>query len=599
MSRFLSFCFVCCCITIHAQSQPNFIFILSDDQSWNGTSVLMDPSQVDSRSDYYQTPVLEALAKKGMIFSQGYASAPKCAPTRISVLTGKSTSRLHFTFTDNTQEAGTRVLEAKTELVIPDSLTTIAEWLKKQGLNYTTAHYGKWHIQGKGPAFHGFDRGDGETGNEDGNHDGLVQTDPRNIFSITDSAVAFMSDAVKQAKPFYVQLSHHAPRSPYEATQKSVDEWKDLLKHPLGKRHKDPSYGAMLQDLDAGINTLLNKVKELNITENTYIIYIGDNGAGGNNSPLKGGKSSTQEGGIRVPFFISGPGIIANSYQTTPVVAYDLFPTIAALATNGSAILPPLLDGISLLPLLKPQLNLPFNRNQQELVFHCPHFNPNTFPQSAWIDKDYKLLVDYEADKIQLFDLKKDISETTDLSSLFPAKARELTIKLRDYLKKVNTRMPSLNKSYSKFTGTADDLDKDSLPDTWEFKELLTTSFIGADDPDKDGISNWNEWKAQTDPYISNSTTANREIQLSFNLFRVLENPFREDISLEFLNIPKHSNVELLLFDLQGKQWLRELYSGYETVKRIASKNLSSGTYLLRVQIIGSNEFQSQLIQKQ
>jgi len=159
--------------------------------------------------------------------------------------------------------------------------------------------------------------------------------------------------------------------------------------------------------------------------------------------------------------------------------------------------------------------------------------------------------------------------------------------------------MPSLNKSYSKFTGTADDLDKDSLPDTWEFKELLTTSFIGADDPDKDGISNWNEWKAQTDPYISNSTTANREIQLSFNLFRVLENPFREDISLEFLNIPKHSNVELLLFDLQGKQWLRELYSGYETVKRIASKNLSSGTYLLRVQIIGSNEFQSQLIQKQ
>jgi arylsulfatase A len=367
----------------------------------------------------------------------------------------------------------------------------------------------------------------------------------------------------------------------------------------LGRRHKNPEYGAMLQDLDAGINKLLNKIKELNITENTYIIYIGDNGAGGNNSPLKGGKSSTQEGGIRVPFFISGPGIAANSYQAQPVIAYDLFPTIASLATNGSAILPHLLDGISLLPLLKPQLNLPFNRNQQELVFHCPHFNPNTFPQSAWIDKDYKLLVDYEADKIQLFDLKKDISETTDLSSLFPAKARELTVKLRDYFKMVNARMPSLNKSYSKFTGTVDDLDKDSLPDIWEFKELLTTAFIGADDPDKDGISNWNEWKAKTDPYISNSTTPNKEIQLPANLFRVVENPFRDDISLEFLNIPKHSNVELLLFDLQGKQWLRELYSGYETVKRIASKNLSSGTYLLRVQIIGSNEFQSQLIQKQ
>lgn len=599
MFRLLSFVFLCSHFTLHSQSQPNFIFILSDDQSWNGTSVLMDPSQPDSRSDYYQTPVLEAFAKKGMIFSQGYSSAPKCAPTRISILTGKSTSRLHFTFTDNIQEAGTRVLEAKTELAIPDSLTTIAEWLKKQGLNYTTAHYGKWHIQGKGPAFHGFDRGDGETGNEDGNHNGLIQTDPRSIFSITDSACVFMSDAVKNGKPFYVQLSHHAPRSPFEATQKSVEEWKDLIKHPLGKRHKDPEYGAMLQDLDAGLNTLFNKLKELNITENTYIIYIGDNGAGGNNSPLKGGKSSTQEGGIRVPFMIIGPGIPANTYQTAPVVAYDLFPTIAALATNGNAILPPLLDGTSLLPLLKPQLNLPFNRNQQDLVFHCPHFNPNTFPQSAWIDKDYKLLVDYEADKIQLFDLKKDISETTDLTNLLPVKARELTIKLRDYLKKVNARMPSLNKSYSKFTGTTEDLDRDSLPDIWEIKELLTTAFIGTDDPDKDGISNWNEWKAQSDPYISNSTTANREIIKPLPLFRVLENPFREDISLEFLNIPKHSNVELSLFDLQGKQCFREVFSAHNVIARFASTHLSLGTYLLRVQIIGSNEFQSQLIQKQ
>jgi len=599
MLRFLTPFFLFFISALYSQSKPNFVFILSDDQSWNGTSVLMDPGQPDSRSDYYQTPVLEALAKKGMIFSQGYASAPKCAPTRISILTGKSTSRLHFTFTDNTQEAGTRVLEAKTELAIPDSLTTIAEWLKRQGLSYKTAHYGKWHIQGKGPAFHGFDRGDGDTGNDDGNHDGLIQTDPRNIFSITDSACVFMTDAVKSGNPFYVQLSHHAPRSPTEATQKSVDEWKDLTKHPLGKRHKDPEYGAMLQDLDAGLNILFNKIKELNITENTYIIYIGDNGAGGNNSPLKGGKSSTQEGGIRVPFMIIGPGIPSNTYQTTPVVAYDLFPTIAALATDGNPVLPTLLDGTSLLPLLKPQLNLPFNRNQQELVFHCPHFNPNTFPQSAWIDNDYKLLVDYEADKIQLFDLKKDISETTDLTNLLPSKARELTIKLRDYLKKVETRMVMLNPAYSKFTGSGDDLDKDSLPDTWEFKELLTTSFKGFEDPDKDGISNWDEWKNKTDPYISNNTTYTDNLFARSDLFKILENPIRDDISLEFINIPDHSNVEISLFDLQGKLLRRELHAGNYSDIRFSAKFLSSGTYLLRVQIIGSNQFQSQLVQKQ
>jgi arylsulfatase A-like enzyme len=598
MKRLLNLIFLIYCSTLYSQSKPNFIFILSDDQSWNGTSVLMDPSQPDSRSDYYQTPVLEALAKKGMIFSQGYASAPKCAPTRISILTGKSTSRLHFTFTDNSQEAGTRVLEAKTELAIPDSLTTIAEWLKKQGLNYITAHYGKWHIQGKGPAFHGFDRGDGDTGNDDGNHDGLIQTNPRNIFSITDSACVFMSDAVKNGKPFYVQLSHHAPRSPIEATQKSVDEWKDLTKHPLGKRHKDPEYGAMLQDLDAGLNILFNKIKELNITDNTYIIYIGDNGAGGNNSPLKGGKSSTQEGGIRVPFMIIGPGIPSNTYQTTPVVAYDLFPTIASLASNGNPVLPPLLDGTSLLPLLKPQLNLPFNRNQQELVFHCPHFNPNTFPQSAWIDKDYKLLVDYEADKIQLFDLKKDISETTDLTNLLPAKARELTIKLRDYLKKVETRMVMLNPAYSKFTGIGDDLDKDSLPDTWEFKELLTTSFKGFEDPDKDGYSNWNEWKNNTDPYIFNNTTSIFDLLESSDLFVIQENPFRDFISIKLKNISKHLNVELMLFDINGNMLERILYSGNETNIRLNTVFLNAGSYLVCCRIPSTKQVQYQLVLK-
>jgi hypothetical protein len=137
------------------------------------------------------------------------------------------------------------------------------------------------------------------------------------------------------------------------------------------------------------------------------------------------------------------------------------------------------------------------------------------------------------------------------------------------------------------------------LPDIWEFKELLTTSFKGFDDPDKDGISNWNEWKNKTDPYISNSSTNTTDLFARSDLFKMLENPFRDDISLEFLNIPKHSNVELSLFDLQGKQCFREVFSAHNVIARFASTHLSLGTYLLRVQIIGSNEFQSQLIQKQ
>jgi len=207
------------------QNRPNFVFILADDQSWNGTSVLMDPQRADSRSDFHRTPRLETFARTGIIFSQGYAPAPKCSPSRISILTGKSNARLQFTFTDNIKDAGTRLREPQTELVIADSLITIAEWLQKQQWGYLTAHYGKWHLNGKGPAFHGFQRSDGETGNDDGNQGGLIQNNPRKIFSITDSACTFMADAVRLGKPFFVQISHHAPRKPIETRQATLTEW--------------------------------------------------------------------------------------------------------------------------------------------------------------------------------------------------------------------------------------------------------------------------------------------------------------------------------------------------------------------------------------
>lgn len=564
-----------------SQVRPNFVVILADDQSWNSTSVQMDSARLDSKSDYYATPQLDKLAQRGMTFSGGYSPAPKCSPSRISLLSGKSCARLKFTFTDNIREDSVRLLEPPTESEIPDSIHTIAEWLHAQeGWRYYTAHYGKWHIGGGGPENHGFDRGDGETGNEDGNHNGLIQSDPRKIFSITDSATVFIADAVQQGRPFYVQISHHAPRKPIEATLQTLQEWYDTKKHPLGKRHKDPEYAAMISDLDTGIGILLSKIASLGIDSNTYIIYLADNGAGGNNFPLSGGKAACQEGGIRVPFIIAGPGISGGSYCYTPVSGYDLYPTIAALAAGGSAyVLPAALDGTNLSPLLHPS-NTPFIRTQSGLIFHCPHYNESTVPQSAILEGDLKLLVDYDQGNIALYNLRTDIGESTDISGKFPAIARMMTIHLRDYLKNVQARMVNLHPGYPAYAGSLADLDNDGLPDTWEFRELLSDRFKGEDDPDSDGRSNLEEWQQHSDPYQPDLPTLTFATEHPNLIFTCFPNPFNTYLQLDIAPIFQHQSLEWQLTDLFGKILIRQTKS-MDSPYTLDTTTLASGTYFI------------------
>ncbi|MFZ4426371.1 MAG: sulfatase-like hydrolase/transferase [Saprospiraceae bacterium] len=565
------------------QTRPNFVFILADDQSWNGTSVRMDPQRPESKSDFYLTPRLENFAKTGMVFSQGYAPAPKCAPSRISILTGKTTARLHFTFTDNIKDAGTRLREPLTELAIPDSLTTIAEWLKSRNWGYSTAHFGKWHLSGGGPARNGFDRSDGDTGNPDGNQGGLVQVNPRKIFSITDSACAFMADAVRQGKPFFVQLSHHAPRKPIETRQASLTEWSNPVLHPPGQRHKDPEYAAMMSDMDAGLGILFDSIKALGLDASTYIIYVADNGAGGNNFPLNGGKAACEEGGIRVPFIIAGPGIAKGVYNPFAVSGYDLFPTIAALAAQGSPVtLPSGIDGISLLSVIKPSGGTPINR-PQGLYFHCPHYNENTFPQSALVDGALKLLVDYDAGTIALYNLDNDIGETKDLSTQQAETSRAMTIRLRDYLKTIQARMVTLNPEFTGFSGPAEDLDNDKLPDSWEFRELLTDRMGASDDPDKDGFSNLDEWKLATDPYRPQGTTSTVVRQpVASEIFRIIQNPFNEALSIAVLPPFQNEKLDVVLSDLSGKAVLRYTAQAGPSIL-LSTGTLPAGNYFLYV----------------
>ena len=173
-----------------AGRRPNFVFILADDQNWNGLSVQMHDGIPGSKSDFYRTSNLEKLASQGMRFSAAYAPSPVCSPTRYSLQTGKSPAQLHWTKAAPTMAAedGYKLVPPKIERQIDSREVTIAEMLKRAG--YATAHYGKWHLSGGGPERHGYDESDGDTSNRDA--DAFGDPDPADIFGITKRCNAFM-----------------------------------------------------------------------------------------------------------------------------------------------------------------------------------------------------------------------------------------------------------------------------------------------------------------------------------------------------------------------------------------------------------------------
>ena len=289
--------------------RPNFILILSDDQSWKGTSVLMNPDEPESKSDYYKTPNLERLASMGMRFTNGYSPAPFCCPTRRSLQIGQFPARQNLFH------------EQKKIEEYYEKQPNISGTLKGIDKRYKTAHFGKWDFRSKvlTPSRLGYDESDGATGNAGGgSRDSggpAAKEDPKRIDDVTDSACAFMETCISQENPFYVQLSHWAVHLDVYYKQETLDKVNEREK---GLIHNLATFAAMTEDLDTGIGRLLDRVEELGLLENTYIIFMSDNGGRIDipgeeptelNAPLRSGKGSMYEGGIRVPFMICGPGI--------------------------------------------------------------------------------------------------------------------------------------------------------------------------------------------------------------------------------------------------------------------------------------------------
>ena len=421
---------------------PNFIFILADDQGWNGTSVRMNDTIPYSASDFYETPNLEKLAKKGMVFSNAYASAPVCAPSRYSIQFGQTPARLQMI----------RV-GMNTNHIDHNNTMSLAKEIKKANPLYKTAHFGKWGMDSSPEAF-GYDESDGPTKNKDGyfNYNSRelqwgnnLSEDPKKIFSITEKAINFIEKNVQENTPFYMQISHYAIHSDLMMRKKTFEKYSKKVK---GKIHNNIGLAAMTEDLDHSIGFIIKKLRELGIEDNTYIIYSSDNGSvpvivprryyeKSYNYPLSRGKWDAMEGGIRVPMIISGPNIEPNSFSDTNISFSDLLPTIIDIISSKK-IKDKSLDGGSFKKILFGK-SKKIKRTTNGLIFHVPYENGIALKRahSAIIQDNYKLIKFYDNNEIQLFDLEKDIFEKNDLSKERFKIAKRLEASLMDYLSAV------------------------------------------------------------------------------------------------------------------------------------------------------------------
>ncbi len=429
------------------QTPPNFILILADDLGWPCTSFQMDDNTPNSTSDFFETPQLQQLAQMGMRFSQGYAPAALCSPTRRSIQLGMSPARL------GDQGFKEKYYPQRFDLLTPASL------LKKVNPAYKTAHYGKWDLRADiFPEDLGYDESDGNTGNGNGNvfskkpekwTKAFVRSDPKKIETITRRAMNFMERQVRNQKPFYLQLSHYATHVDMQTRAETLAKYKAKAK---GEIHKIPAWAGMLEDLDTGIGQVLDKIEELNIEENTYIIFLADNGAvpfippgadylahpsaypkPSRNFPLRGGKWNLYEGGIRVPFIVVGPGISPDTQCDHPVVGWDLLPTIVDLAGYQGPV-PKFWDGQSFVRYFEDPLGKEMDR-PDGLIFHRYHRSKS---HSAMLSGDFKLIYFWKTGKMELYNLAKDPGELHNLGDSEIQKALELKRQLMDYLKRVD-----------------------------------------------------------------------------------------------------------------------------------------------------------------
>ena len=487
--------------TVAAAEKPNIVFLLIDDWAWNGSPVAMDESMPNSRMPVVRMPNLERLARQGMKFRNAYAS-PQCSPSRVCVQTGQSSPRNGFTVYQNRlgqdyynekKSRGMPVISCISDETIDPEAVTIPEALKPLG--YVSAHLGKWHMRGD-PSDEGYVVHDGDTNNNPGNtlKVGLKEgekkpkrlpvdlTDPKLMFSVTERAIDFIEQQEKGGKPFYVQISHYAMHAGQECLPATREKY---AKHPLVKawykNHKkqgdtvnigdDPAvWLGMAEDLDGRIGAVLNKLDELGIENETYVVVMSDNGyrhrelglSPGLTQPMHGKKWWVWQGGIRVPMIVRGPGIRAGSKFEGNVVNYDLLPTFVAWAGGDPKKLKDI-DGVSLAGLMRGEE--PDDAFlERYLYFHYPHHR-TSMPHSAIVSGSHKVIHFYQRPDIpMLFDLAADEGEVHNIARSDPQEHQRLWREMMRYLKQVEARIPKKNPDFDREAYEASETYADRLP---------------------------------------------------------------------------------------------------------------------------------------
>lgn len=411
-----------------AGAAPNVVLIVSDDQGYADISCYPHPDEV-------QTPNLDRIAREGARMTSGYASCPVCAPTRAGLLTGRYQQKFGF-YTASDSRAG-----------LPRSETTLAEILGDHG--YATGVFGKWHL-GYAPPYRplerGFDTFYGFLGH--GGHDYFdlaISDDVRSIYrdrspiddtgyltrNITKETIAFIED--NRDRPLFAYVPYNAVHNPLQAPQ-------DYVRRYTSPDPQRNTYLAMLAIMDEGVGAILDTLDRLDLSDNTLVIFLSDNGGArgttANNGALRNFKHSVYEGGLRVPFLVRWPERIpAGTVSDEPVISIDVFSTVLAAA----GIEPPSglqLDSRDILPALAGQLDRPLHE--------ALYWN--------WIDKDsdtgwairkgrWKLLADKGG--IELYDLEADIGETRNLAPNQPMIAQAL---LADYKSWQNQLRPRIRR---------------------------------------------------------------------------------------------------------------------------------------------------------
>ena len=391
-----------------AKQKPNIVVIVADDLGYADLGIQGSADIV--------TPNIDSIAKNGVRFTQGYVTAPVCAPSRAGFLTGRYQQRF-----------GLELLPAMGEADFGLSVNETLLGNRLKALGYATGAVGKWHLGTQSqffPTQRGFDEFFGFL---IGTHSYTVWNQPNNpvyrgtqtVTETTYLTDAFTREAVdfiqrKQGQPFYLHLAFNAPHDPLQATSEY------LARFPNIANSDRRTLAAMMAAMDDGVGKVLAKLRELNLEENTLVIFFSDNGGiprtnASLNTPFSGQKDQLLEGGIHIPYMLQWKGYLpAGVVNSAPITSLDVFPTAMAAAT-GRKFAEATLDGVNLIPYLSgADTTLP----------HDKLFWRSGTTQYAIRSGDWKLL--FFQNTTRLYNLAADQSESTNLATSNPTKLNEL-----------------------------------------------------------------------------------------------------------------------------------------------------------------------------